>query len=197
MITSRFALVVLTVFLFISFIGNASAQGLTVTIEPQSEVIENVDLKVSTSVSIDVAGNMSVSDGAIDFYVTSPSGRIVVCYNETTYEKFTFPATENGTYTFHLCNAYSPTNVTASLWYGRNFEILLSMVLTVSASAGTRTEMYSASVAPSIDWIGTMINVSTIMASFATALGFLYKLLGRLCWYFKHRRSKTPVIISP
>lgn len=89
--------------------------------EPFRKSIESVGLGVSD----EVVGNLSVSNGFIDFYITSPSGVVLLCYNHTVFNTFSFTAEEKGVFVFHLANTYQTENVEVILNYGVNFKVVL------------------------------------------------------------------------
>lgn len=190
----------LAVFLAGSLMGNVNARGDVFVIEPMQEVTESVEFTLSDVLSADVSGNMSVIDGFIDFYVTSPSGKNVLYYNKTTFTSFNFIVMENGTYTLHLANTWSANNVTATLNYGVNFKVTLAMNVGVKHDVTPQTVYLTPS--PFINWseilriLGILGTISTIL-SFGVALGkWASKLRRRYYWRKKHGKSKTPVVIS-
>lgn len=77
----RLITVSIAVLLASFFISAVGARGGEFIIEPLQEATENIELTVSD----EVLGNLSVSNGFIDFYVTSPSGAILLCYNKTAF----------------------------------------------------------------------------------------------------------------
>jgi hypothetical protein len=107
----RVALLVLIVITCFSSIENAKAKDIFV-IEPSKEVIKAVDCGGCVS----ICGNLSVVNGFVDFYVTSPSGTVLFFYNKTAFTDFTIINIENGTYIFHIVNSWSNNNVTATLY---------------------------------------------------------------------------------
>ncbi|MDH5266326.1 MAG: emp24/gp25L/p24 family protein [Candidatus Bathyarchaeota archaeon] len=159
---------------------------------------ESVELTVSDKTSADVSGNVSIVDGFVDFYVTSPSGIVLLCYNKTAFDKFSFTAVENGTYVIHLANRFSTNNITATLNYGVNFEITLHVKIpltwhTISVWQVTLTS------SPPVDFLEILrilvIAISTIY-SLATLGEKASKLLRWFYWKIKHGKSKTPVVLS-
>jgi len=78
------------------FISGVNARDSEFVIEPLQEVTENVVLNISDEVS----GNLSVSNGFVDFYVRSPSGAILLCCNKTAFNTFSFVAGEEETLLF-------------------------------------------------------------------------------------------------
>ena len=119
--------------LVISFISAVTARGGVFVIAPMGEITENVELKVSDK----VVGNVSAGNGLIDFSITSPSGIVLLCYNKTTFNAFSFAAEENGTYTMHLANTDRTENENATLNYVVHFEVVLQAKANVGFSVGT------------------------------------------------------------
>lgn len=190
----------LAVFSALSFISTASARGGVFVIEPMQEVTEIVELTVSDKSSADVSGNVSVIDGLIDFYVTSPSGNVLLRYNKTAFTRFKFDAVESGAYILHLANTWSENNVTATLDYGVNYEITLDAQMNMLASVkGGKISI----VPPPPDFINPIeilkilgLTISTIFA-FAKLGDKALRFFRWVYWRLKHGKSKTPVVISP
>jgi len=191
-------LLLLAVFVAGSFICNVSARGGVFVVEPMQEVIEEIELTVSDKTSANVCGNFSVNDGVIDFYVTSPSGIMLLCYNETAFNRFNFTAVENGTYVMHLANTWSTSNATATLDYGVNWEITLQAQTSLRWHTIASWEMTVQPTTP-FDWIG-ILNVIWALVSTISALVALPKrvldFVRWLYWKIKHGKPKTPVVIS-
>jgi hypothetical protein len=82
-------------------------------IEPMQTVIERIELEASDK----VAGNLSVSNGLVDFSITNPCGDVLLTCNKTEFTSFIFTARQNGNYTFYPLNVVDET-VTATLYYG-------------------------------------------------------------------------------
>jgi len=129
----RLIFATLTIFLASFFITAAGARGDVFVIEPAQEVTENVELDVSS----DVAGNFSVKNGFIEFYVTDPSGIVILCYNKTAFNTFSFAAGENGIFTMHLVNTYQTEKVNVTLNYGINFCVVIQEKVNADFSLGT------------------------------------------------------------
>lgn len=124
--------------LLCSFLISAvSGSGRVFIIEPTQEVIENVKLGVSDKVS----GNLSVSNGFIDFYIKSPSGIVLLCYNKTSFNIFNITAEEDGNYSMHLVNTYQTENgnINVTLTYACDITIVLHGRVNVNHSVGTAT----------------------------------------------------------
>jgi hypothetical protein len=114
-----------------------SASGGIFVVEPKREVVEEVNLSAGARVSSEVVGDLSVTNGSIDFWITSPSGVVLLYYKKIVNSSFSFVAKENGNYTMHLSNSYLTQNVTATLNYGVNMNI--TVVDNVGASTGVAT----------------------------------------------------------
>ncbi|MEM3699861.1 MAG: hypothetical protein QXL57_03210 [Candidatus Bathyarchaeia archaeon] len=173
-----------------------NARGGVFVIGPMQKEVETVELTVSESMHADVCGNISVVNGYIDFYVTNPSGGIILCYNKVSFGCFNFSAVENGTYVLHLANAESENDVTATLNYGVNFKVFVQETLSWHTVATWRVE-----VTPTFpfDIVGilTQIIVSITLLYYLASLG--EKIVGLIRWFYwraKHGKSKTPVILK-
>lgn len=120
--------------IFLALIGSVQANSVFV-IEPSKEVIQNVQTDWCKS----IGGNVSVDGGNIDFYVTDPSGTTLLRYENISFINFKFNTTQNGTYIIHLANRCSANNVTATLFYGRNFEVTVSETIRMWHTIATTT----------------------------------------------------------
>jgi len=188
----------LAVFLVGSFIGNVSARGDVFVVDPTQEVIETIELAVSDMTSADVCGNFSVIDGFIDFYVTSPSGIVLLCYNKTAFNRFNFAAVENGTYVMHLANTWSTNNVTVTLNYGANWQMTLQAEISPTWHTISVWEMTVQPMTP-FDWTGILNWVWRLISAIPALVALpklMLKFLRWLYWKIKHGKSKTPVVIS-
>jgi hypothetical protein len=132
--TAKLCLILLPVsVLMLAFcVSVARARGGSFVIESMQEAVENVDLGVSDQ----VFGNLSVSSGYIDFFITNPSGAIVQGFHNVSYTSFSFVASENGTYSMHLENAYQAYDVTVKLDYGVKMTINAQVGLNIGVSSG-------------------------------------------------------------
>jgi len=188
----------LAVFLAGPFIGNVSARGGVFVVEPMQEEIEEIELTVSDKTTANVCGNFSVNDDFIDFYVTSPSGIMLLCYNKTTFNRFYFAAVENGTYVIHLSNTWSTSNVTATLNYGVNWEITLQAEISPTWHTITAWETTFQPTTP-FDWIGILKVIWALVSTISALVALPKRVLNFLRWLYwkiKHGKSKTPVVIS-
>lgn len=174
-------------------IPHANARGGVFVIGPMQEATETVELVVSESSSANVCGNVSVINGFIDFYVTSPSGNIILCYNKTSFNCFNFSAVENGTYIMHLVNTWSENDVTATLDYGVNFEIVLQETIHTTEQTAIVT------TSPSFDILELLKILGIIISPFVSLAVLGEKILRFLRWFYwkiKHGKSKTPVVFK-
>jgi hypothetical protein len=201
MIIKKLPIMLLVVLSAVSLIGAAYARGGVFVIEPTKEIIDSVELMVSDSTSANVCGSLSVVDGFVDFYVTSPSGVILLCYNRTALNRFNFTATENGTYVLHLRNTSPTNNVTATLNYGVNWQITLREETHLTWHVASVWQATIASPTP-FDWIGFF---NTYIYQFILAsLPIFYKILEKLIkywrerpWKKKYKEIRTPSDIKP
>jgi hypothetical protein len=131
-------------------VASVQGRGGTFVVEPARGVTDSVELNVSDS----ALGDISVNNGPIDFYVTSPSELVILCYNDTAFTSFNFTAEEEGTYTMHLANTNQAGNVTVLLSYGVN----LSRAAQVGINFGTSTGIAVVRASPipivPFDWLG-------------------------------------------
>jgi len=177
--------------LLVSFlIATVHARGGAYTVEPTQEVTDTVKLGISDG----VVGNVSVSDGVIDFYVTSPSGFVLLWYKKTSFDTFNFTAEENGIYTMHLANTNLAENVTVILNYAVNFVIVVQTSIKLDSSIGTAHVI--GTLATPFDWIGFLRTVIPLIPG----LGYLGKAVKKfwdwLNWKKKYGKSRTPVVIK-
>ena len=176
------------------FIRTAEARGDTLILKPAQEVEETIQL----SLSDEVYGNISAIEGLVDFYVTSPSGIVLLWYNVTEFSRFNFTARENGLYTLHLVNALQTRNVTAVLNYCVHYKIVISENLSFSGATETMTTTIKTTPIPPLDWLDIfkpflelVRNVLAVVFSKIIIDWFKY-----LYQKWKDGKSKTPVVIS-
>ena len=131
----RIAFVSIVFLSAIFFVGIVNATREIFAVEPSAEATERVRLGVRNAIS----GNFSVSKGFIDFYITSPSGIVILCYNNTEFNVFNLTAEEEGNYTFHLVNTYQTENVNVTLTYACDIKIVIQAGVNVGYSVGTAT----------------------------------------------------------
>jgi len=192
----RMLLVVLSA---VSLIGITYARGGVFVVEPTKEMIDSVELVVSDSTSANVCGNLSVVDGFVDFYVTSPSGVILLCYNRTALNSFNFTAMENGTYVLHLRNTSRTNNVTATLNYGVNWQVVLHGEINLTWHTASVWQATVASPTP-FDWIGLFRTFTGLLSAFYTILKILQileKYWNARKWKKTYKEIRTPSDIKP
>jgi hypothetical protein len=122
--------VLLALLLVSLLVGLVEARGGTFVISPTAEAIETT---IPLSPPDSVFGNMSVSSGFVEFFVTNPSNEIIYQNLKTSFDQFNFTADENGTYQMHFVNLYQSGNVTVSLSYSINFFIFSSVTIHISS----------------------------------------------------------------
>jgi hypothetical protein len=64
---------------------------------------------------------VSVVSGVVDFYVTDTMEATILYDANVSLTDFSFNTTQIGAYVIHLANRWLTDNVTATLYYGRNF----------------------------------------------------------------------------
>lgn len=131
----RIAFVSIVFLSSIFFVGIVNARGGTFIIEPSEKANERVKLGVRDA----IRGNFSVSNGFIDFYIASPSGIVLLCYNKTAFNTFNLTAEEDGNHTMHLINAYQTENLNVTLNYAVHVVITLHAEVNMVHSVGTAT----------------------------------------------------------
>ena len=143
-------------------------------------------------------GNLSVVDGFVDFYVTSPSGVILICYNKTALNSFNFAAMENGTYVLHLRNISPTNNVTATLNYGVNWQVVLHGEINLTWHTASVWQATIASPTP-FDWIGFFNTYiyRLILVLLPPCIGILERYLRERPWKKKYKDIRTPSDIKP
>ena len=132
--TTKLCLILLpfSVLMLVFCVSVARARGGSFVIGSMQETVENVDLGVSDQ----VFGNLSVSSGYIDFFVTNPSGATVQTFHNVSSTNFNFVASENGTYSMHLENAHQAYDVTVKLDYGVSITVNAQVRLNFGISSG-------------------------------------------------------------
>jgi hypothetical protein len=154
----------------LALISSVQANSVFV-IEPSTEVTQEVQSNGCKS----IGGNVSVVSGSIDLYVTDPSGATLLYYENTSFTKFAFNTTQNGTYTFHLANRRLDNNVTATLWYGKNFELILygNIQMHWETASIMETAVVPPSSNPSIGWLTQIL--LAIFGMLLSVLGAILK----------------------
>jgi filamentous hemagglutinin family protein len=116
----HYLILLVSVLMLAFFVSVARASNRSFVIGPMQEAVENVDLGVSDQ----VFGNLSVSDGCIDFFIVNPSGVTVQTFQNVSSVSFNFVADENGNYSMRLNNTYQAYDVTAELDYAVSREFV-------------------------------------------------------------------------
>lgn len=111
----------------------SAGHGGVFVLEPNQEATDRIYLTVSSEAVGTVLVNNSLP---IDFWVTDPSGTMLLGYDRFGNISFRFVADKNGNYTMHLKNAYQAQNVTVVLDYSLNFVVVLQESIKIQASAG-------------------------------------------------------------
>jgi len=174
------------------FVGIVSARGGVFVVEPTQEVTEEVKLTVSD----EVKGNLSVNDGFVDFYIESPSGAILFSDNKITFTIFNFTAEENGNYTMHVANNYQTRNVNVTLDYSVSMKVnLYGEVNARFYLPQTWTVTPPPSATTPIDWIRILTEFLKMVG--ISGIGYLVKAIRHLRWWWKYRKSRTPVVFKP
>lgn len=193
----RSLLLVASVLLLLIMVGSAQAQSVFI-IQPSEEATQSVQV---TDGCKSFAGNLTVIDGMVDFYITDPSGTTILQYENVSYTDFSVNTTLNGIYLIHLANRISVGNVTASLYYGRNFSFAESVTISLMATAGmTASKLPPSTLIPHVIVdisvsVAREIFIGVLSALFVTLLlGFISK---RIQKWKDGSPSKTPSTIKP
>jgi hypothetical protein len=176
--------------------NRVGAVNTTLIVQPRQEAVEKVSLAVSDASSARVVGNMS-SDNNVKFYITSPSGSILLSRNETTYTPFEFTATENGTYELHVDNENS-NNTSVELGYSIEYSIALQVQVRTWHTVSTITTSIIAYPPPTdfIEILKELLAAISTIGSVAALYGKILRFLRWLRWRIKYRKSRTPVTIQ-
>jgi hypothetical protein len=116
-----------------AYIGSAQGRGGNFTVNPYSEVTEEIALTLPHK----IIGNLSISNGFVDFFIIDPSNQTIYSEEKVQSSSFAFTAQENGTYVMHILNKYQTFAVTATLSYNVNFFVTVSAELNFSMSITT------------------------------------------------------------
>lgn len=92
------AIRVLLPLLLLSLVGSVQASSVFV-IRPSKEATQNVECPSGCQ---SFAGNVSAVGGTIDFYVSDPSGNVVLHYENIAFVEFSVDTPQNGTYVIHM-----------------------------------------------------------------------------------------------
>jgi len=150
-------MLVSSLLLLLALIGNVQASSVFV-IEPSREATQNVECPDGCQ---SIGGNVSTVGGSIDLYITDPSGTTVLQYENISFVDFNVSTPQNGTYVIHLANRLSVSNVTATLFYGKNFNIVLYGEVRMKwNTVATWTATLSTPSTPINPWIGTAAQIA-------------------------------------
>ena len=187
-------MLVSSLLLLLALIGTVQASSVFV-IGPSEEVTENVACPKGCQ---SICGNVSAVGGIIDFYVTDPSENIVLHYENISVANFNVSTPQNGTYIIHVANRLSASNVTATLFYGVNFNIVINEEVRTWHTLATVTTTLSTPSTSVNPWIGPFSQVGYIILS--AVAGLLMNLLGvvirRGYQKYKDGESKTPTVLK-
>lgn len=111
-----FATFPLLLLLCVLMIGVVDAAAQTFTVSAGKKVIKTIDLEGGDVVSgrISVVGG---TDNKIKFFVTDPTGKVLLRFEEASATNFGFTASRTGTYSLHFDNALSDSDKTVSMNY--------------------------------------------------------------------------------
>ncbi len=185
--TTKILPIFASILLLAVFTCPVNARGGVFVIQPHQEAIESLPNYFDNSAD-NAAGNVS-SDGFIDFYILSPNGTILQCYNRTAFVEFKVSPNTEGICTLHMANNYESRNVTVNLQYGIN--------LFIYASVSTSSFITTIPEQP-FDWSSVVALIKSIIG-FLSALeiinkakGWIRNSLWKIRWWLKHRKNKTP-----
>jgi len=182
--------------LLIALVGSVQASTGVFLIEPLKEATQNVECPSSCQ---SIGGNISAVGGNIDFYITDPSGVTVLRYENISFVDFKVNTAQNGTYVIHLANRLSTNNVTATLFYGRNFYIVLSAEVSLAFTTVTAlTTTVSSPSNPFNPLTGLLTQIGIIIFTTVVApllVSLLHDIILRKYQKYKDGESKTPVVL--
>jgi len=168
------------------YVASVQARGATFIVEPAREAVDTAQLNISEG----AVGNVSVENGFVDFYITSPSGLVILCYNKIAFESFNFTAEENGTYTMHLANNNQEASVSVLLYYVVKFNVVLKADINAGFSLGKATVLPSPVLTPPFDWtevVGLLKTVGYLIALTAQAIHEAWKRWKDRNWQKKYK----------
>jgi hypothetical protein len=179
--------------LFILPLADSVQANNVFVIAPSKEATQNVECNGCQS----IRGNVSTVDGNIDFYISDPLGVISLSYENISFTDFIVNTTQNGTYVIHLVNRLAINNVTATLSYGRNFDVVLKWVeiatLTFTSSATTVLPI-------SIPWIEPLVQIILIVFTAVICpviANVLSDEIRRRLQKWRDGEPRTPSTVSP
>lgn len=132
--TTKLCLILLpiSVLMLVFCVSVVEARGGSFVIGLMHEAVENVNLRVSDQ----VFGNLSASDGCIDFFISNPDGVTVQDFLNISNISFNFTADVDGNYSMHMNNMYQAHDVTVELEYGVHMTITSQVNMNVGISSG-------------------------------------------------------------
>jgi cytoskeletal protein RodZ len=180
---------IVSLFLVAFLVGQAYGWNIEYVIEPNHEATETIPLTSSSS----VIGNVSAT-GSINFYVSSPSGNVVYCSNETTFTPFSFTASEDGNYTLHMLNVNQMENVTASLGYSKNLVVVLTETIkTTFTQTATVTSMIPPNTTVTSPNPFDLTGVPSFFVNISIIIGYVYR---KLKGWLRRRKTYEPMDYS-
>lgn len=181
--------------LLLALIGSVQASSVFV-IEPSRETTQDVECPKGCQ---SIGGNVSTVGGSIDLYITDPSGTTVLQYENISFVDFKVNTPQNGTYVIHLANRLSVSNVTATLFYGRNFNIVLSEEVHVTWHTVATAQTVFVPPVSSNPWIGPLGQFVSLVLTVVLgplAVRLLYDAIRGRIQKWKDGESKTPVVVK-
>jgi hypothetical protein len=178
--------IIISLFLAIFLAGQVYGLEVNYVIEPNHKATETIPLTPSSS----VIGNVSAIE-PIDFYVSSPSGDVIYCSNGTTFNLFSFTASEEGNYTLHMLNINKTENATVTLSYRKNLVVVSTVTLkTTFTQTATVTSMIPPNTTVTtpnpINWT----DLAGLLASTSAIFGYLYR---KLKEWLRKRKAYEPM----
>ena len=182
--------------LLMVLVGSVQASTGVFLIEPLKEATQNVECPSGCQ---SIGGNISAVGGNIDFCITDPSGVTVLRYENISFVDFKVNTAQNGTYVIHLANRLSTNNdVTAILFYGKNFYIVLSAEVSLAFSTVTAlTTTVSSPSNPFNPLTGLLIQIGIFIFTVVVApllVSLFRDFILRKYQKYKDGESKTPVV---
>lgn len=156
----KITMLVFSLLLLLPLVASVQASTNTFSIEPSNEATQDIQCSVGFQ---SIYGNLSTMGGKINFYVTDPSGNIVANYENVSFLDFRIETPQNGTYVLHLTDRPSvnnlplrrqlskylpPNNITATLFYGRNYVVVLEETIHTQFSMSNTFQQ----IPPPIPW---------------------------------------------
>jgi hypothetical protein len=123
--------------MFVFFVGTAKARDESFVIQPKQEAVEYVNLAGSGNAS----GNLSASQGQIDFFIRDPNGIIIQEFLNVSTTPFSFVADKKGNYSMCMDSNYEAFNVTVILDY--TVELRADPSASIGVSSSGTAHVYS------------------------------------------------------